>query len=262
MSFFFVQMSDPQFGMNATRTRGITGFEFETNNYDKAIRSVNRLKPAFVVTTGDLVQDYEDVSQLDELRRITAKLDNSIPMYWAAGNCDVGNSPTPLTLSRYRERFGDDNYSFDHGGSHFIVLNSNICVDPSNVPGEWERQLDFLRLDLASARDRRSAHVLVFAHHPLFGREPDEDDSTMAIPLERRKILLDLFKSQGVSAMFSGHWHRNAQAMDGMFQMVISGPVGYPLGDDPSGIRIIKVLGKGIQHEYFSLDSIPESVEL
>ena len=262
MSFFFVQMSDPQFGMNATRTPGVTGFEFETANYEKVIAAVNRLKPAFVVTTGDMVQDHEDASQLAELRRIARKLDDSIPMYWAAGNCDVGNALTSATLSRYRERFGEDNYSFDHGGSHFVVLNSNTCVDPSDVPGEWERQLDFLRGDLQSARESDSTHVVVFGHHPLFGEDPDEADSTMVIPGERRRVLLDLFKARGVSAMFAGHWHRNAESSDGAFQMVITGAVGYPLGDDPSGIRVVKVLDDGIQHEYFGLDSIPESVEL
>ena len=43
--------------------------------------------------------------------------------------------------------------------------------------------------------------------------------------------------------------------------MVTTGAVGYPLGDDPSGLRIIKVYQDRIEHEYYGLDNIPVSVE-
>ena len=163
---FFIQMADPQFGMFASvsgmpeseilelrRTMGIkvrkapkiTGFADETALYEKAIAAANRLKPAFVAVTGDMVQDKDDLSQLTELRRITGKLDPHIPVYWAAGNWDVGSSPTQHTLDQYRERFGDDNYSFEYRGTSFIVLNSSVAFDDTEVPQEWERQLTFLR---------------------------------------------------------------------------------------------------------------------
>ena len=45
-------------------------------------------------------------------------------------------------------------------------------------------------------------------------------------------------------------------------QMVTSGPVGYPLGDDPSGLRIVKVYDDRIEHEYFAFDALPDSVDL
>ena len=31
---------------------------------------------------------------------------------------------------------------------------------------------------------------------------------------------------------------------------VLTGSVGYPLGDDPSGIRVIRLTGAGVEHEY------------
>ena len=47
----FIVMSDPQFGM-FTQNRN---FEHETANFEFAIATANRLKPAFVVVDGDLV---------------------------------------------------------------------------------------------------------------------------------------------------------------------------------------------------------------
>ena len=260
MSFFFIQLSDPQFGLYATRTPGVTGFAYETGNFEKAIAAANRLRPAFVLTTGDLVQEPDDQSQVDEVKRIAGKLEAGIPMYWAAGNCDVGVTPTSEALSLHRARFGRDNYSFDYAGSHFIVLNSAVAYDPSLVPDEWRELLDFLRNDLQGARE--NDHIVVLMHHPLFGSQPEEEDSMMAIPLERRGVLLDLFGDYGVSAVFSGHWHANNYVSHGNIEMITSGPVGVPIGDDPSGLRVVKVHGQSIEHRYYGFDDLPDTVDL
>ena len=42
--------------------------------------------------------------------------------------------------------------------------------------------------------------------------------------------------------------------------MVISGPVGFHLGDDPSGLRIVKVYDDRVEHQYFGMDDVPISV--
>ena len=264
MSFFFIQMADPQFGMFAAfsrlgepevqecRERGlnvklaqrtITGFADETALYEKAIEGANRLRPDFVVMCGDMVNDHDDPSQLTELRRITADLRADVPMYWD------------------RERFGDSYYSFTHEGSHFIVLDSNICFDPSGVPGEWERQLGFLEATLKEARGAGSRHIVAFMHHPLFLSHPEEEEDPpfIVIPRERRRAILDLLKTHRASAVFAGHWHRNNYARDGELEMVTSGSVGYPLGNDPSGLRVVHVLDNGLEHRYFALDDLPES---
>ena len=275
-------MADPQFGMFASvsgmpeseilelrRTMGIkvrkapkiTGFADETALYEKAIAAANRLKPAFVVVSGDMVQDKDDLSQLTELRRITGKLDPHIPVYWAAGNWDVGSSPTPATLAQYRERFGDDNYAFEYGGASFIVLNSSVGFDDSNMPQEWQRQVTFLSSSLRDAQSKGSTHIIVFVHHPLYGENPEEEDSWAVLPRDKRGILLNLFETHGVSAVFAGHWHRCHYLNHKGIQMVTTGAVGYPLGEEPSGLRIVKVLQDRIEHEYYGFDDLPESVE-
>lgn len=268
MAFFFIQMSDPQLGLFAAVSKRkdpsstLEGFAYETERYEKAIAAANRLGPAFVVITGDLVQDPHDQAQVDELRRISGLLRDDIPLRLAPGNCDVGTTPTPALLALYRERFGDDTYSFDHEGVHFVVLNSGICFDPAEVPDEWESLLGFLRTDLAAARGRGVERTALFLHHPPFGTDALEADSSAAIPGSQRGPLLELLRSHGVEAVFAGHWHRNASAFDGPMEVVISGPVGYPLGDDPSGIRIVSVYDDRIDHRYYGLDDVPGDFSL
>ena len=280
--FYFIQMADIQFGIfanlsgadeakieRALLTRLIvrpapkmTGFAPETKLYTEAIAATNRLRPEFVVMCGDMTNDASDEAQLAELMRITPQLDKDIPMNWVAGNHDVGNDLTPGSLALYRQRYGNDNYFFDHHGSRFIILNSNVAFYPPNIPGEWERQQEFLTSALKGARDTESNHILVFTHHPLFLESPDEEDSLLTIPKERRRVILDLLHNYGASAMFSGHWHRNNYARDGDFLMVTSAAVGYPLGYDPSGFRIVKVFEDRIEHEYFGFDDMPEAVDM
>ena len=281
-SFFFIQMSDPQFGMYAAlsgsdeakieefrRKRLIVrpapktyGFAFETRLYRKAVDKVLRLRPEFVVVCGDMVHDSNDPEQLAELMSITGDLSGQVPVRWVCGNHDVGNDLTPASRELYRRRFGRDQYHFDHHGTRFIVLNSNIAFNPSGVPGAWDEQLEFLDGALDGAEESGSTRTVAFTHHPLFLEEPDEPDSTLTIPRERRDILLERMKARDAWGMFSGHWHRNSYASDGDFQMVTSAAVGYPMGDDPSGFRIVKVYPDRIEHQYFGFDDVPESVEL
>ena len=280
--FFFIQMCDPQFGLYARMSGSdedyiaemrslrlivrpapkITGMAHETELYEKAIDAANRLSPEFVVVCGDMTQDWNDRSQLAELRRITAKLRPDIPVHWVAGNHDIGNDLNPQSLRIYRDRFGDDNYFFDCFGTRFVVLNSNVGFDPSKAPGEWESQLDFLEMALVGAEDRGSARTVVFTHHPLFLEHPDEADSLLVIPGERRRVLLDMLRAHGSWGMFSGHWHANNYASVGDFQMVTSAAVGYPFGDDPSGLRIVKVFEDRIEHKYYGFDDVPDSVDM
>ena len=157
MSFNFVQMSDPQFGMYASisdyseqeieerRRRGILmrkarepirGFADETRLYTRAIEKANSLRPDFVVVCGDMIHNTGDDAEISELFRITDMLNDSIPIHWVSGNHDVGESPTSESIALYRGKFGADNYSFDHADCHFTVINSSVASDPSNVPNE------------------------------------------------------------------------------------------------------------------------------
>ena len=118
-------MSDPQFGFFTANV----DFARETVNFEHAIATANRLKPAFVVVTGDLTHKVGDAAQIAEYKRIAAKLDKSIPLYAVAGNHDVGQIPTPDLLAAYRAAFGPDRYVFSHGAFTGVVINSSLFKD-------------------------------------------------------------------------------------------------------------------------------------
>src|SRR4030095_10499582 len=176
--FFFIQLSDPQFGM-FTDDRD---FAQETANFEFAVATINRLRPAFVVITGDLVNKPGDQAQIAEFWRIATKIGPGIPVYHVAGNHDVGNVPTAESLAFYREQFGADRYTFRHGDFVGIVLNSSVIHSPQATPDELEQQEQWLRRELESARAEHSRHIVIFQHHSWFLKTPDEADEYFNIP--------------------------------------------------------------------------------
>ncbi len=256
--FFFIQLSDPQFGMFTDNK----DFAQETANFEFAVATVNRLKPAFVIITGDLVNKPGDIRQIVEFLRIAARFDPRIPVYNVAGNHDIENVPTPDTISVYTNLFGPDHYTFRHGKFVGIVLNSTVIHSPQQAGGELDLQQRWLRDELARAREEGTGPIVVFQHHPWFLKSAGEPDEYFNIPRERRAPYLALFHEFGVKHLFSGHYHRNAIARDGDIEAVTTGPVGKPLGTDKSGLRVVIVRDQAIEHRYYQLGEIPSRIDL
>jgi len=255
---FFIQLSDSQFGFYAQNTNT----QQETANFEFAIATANRLKPSFVIVTGDLVHKAEKQEQAEEYQRIIAKLDKSIPVYQLPGNHDLGNDPTPESIAKYAARFGPDHYSFRCGSIMGLVLNSCLIKSPENVSQQAEQQETWLKAELAKAREERVRHVIVFQHHPWFVENIDEPDGYHNLPKQERRRFLDLFRQHGVTHIFAGHHHANKTAKYESIEMVTSGAIGKPLRKDVSGLRIVIVRDAGIEHQFYHLGEIPNRISL
>jgi serine/threonine-protein phosphatase CPPED1 len=251
--FTFIQMSDPQFGMYTENK----SFEHETANFEFAVAAANRLHPKFVVVTGDLINQPGNAAQAAEYHRIAAKLDPGIKLYSIPGNHDVANEPTPSTLAAYRERFGRDYYSFRVGDFAGFVLNSTLIAAPGKAEQEAAKQESWLSAELAKTKSEGARRLVVFQHHPWFLADPAEADQYFNIPKATRERFLELFRKYGVSYVFAGHYHRNAEAKAPGLEMITTGPVGKPLGGARSGMRIVKVSDSGIEQKYYDFGDLP-----
>jgi 3',5'-cyclic AMP phosphodiesterase CpdA len=254
----FIQMSDPQFGMFSDNAN----FEHETVNFEFAIATANRLKPAFVVITGDLINQATNSAQAAEYKRIAAKLDPKIKLFSVAGNHDVGNEPTKETLARYRERNGPDYYSFRIGDIAGIVLNSNLEKGAKNVPDEAAKMESWFKAELEKAKSSGAKHTIVFQHIPFFKKEAGEPEVYDNVPVDVRQRYLKLMRDYGVKYVFAGHLHYSLEAEDAGLHIVGTGPVGKPLGKGKSGLRIVAVTPDAVKHQYFDFGEIPEKLEV
>ena len=261
-SFFFLQLADTQYGMFT----GNKGFEQEAALAKQAVEHINRLRPRFVIVCGDLTNATPEQAryraQVAQYHQDFSKVDAEIPLVCVCGNHDIGNRPTPKSIARYQKNFGDDYFSFWVGGVCNIVLNSSVLKDPVGAPEVLAAQQTWLQQQLRDAKIAKAKHILLFQHHPLFLAKEDEPDQYFNIPLERRTPLLDQLKGADVRAVFAGHYHRNAYGLAGEMEMITTGPVGRPLGKDPSGFRIVTVHETNIQHQYYAMDDVPKKVNL
>ena len=256
--FFFIQLTDPQFGMFTTNR----DFSQETANFEFAVATINRLHPAFVVVTGDLVNKVGAAAQIRECKRIEAEVDPAIPVYNVAGNHDVGNVPTPASVAAYTNQFGPDHYVFRRDDFVGIVLDSNLIQAPQHVRDLAAAQASWLKSALQSARAGGARHIVIFQHHPWFLKTPDEPDQYFNLPRERRTAYLALFRQFGVAAVFCGHYHRNDSVRAGEVEVVTTGALGMPLGGSQSGLQVVIVRAGGITHHFYDLGEIPNRINV
>lgn len=259
-AFQFIQLADPQLGFKAW-SEDLT---HEIAQFERAIAHVNRIKPAFVIISGDLVNSPRSENKLNEFDRLRATIDPAIPVHVQPGNHDLGLRPDAAALAAYRARYGPDFYSFDVGRTHFVSLDSQLIFAADALPTESERQWDWLVADLASARRRPTDHIIVFSHYPWFHTDPAEDPSGdplnhknpgyFMIPLATRRRYLDLFAEHEVRATFSGHVHGNILGRSGLMEMVTSGPVSVALhADTVEGYRVVDIDTATLRHRYYAL---------
>jgi DNA repair exonuclease SbcCD nuclease subunit len=254
---FFVQLTDPQLGMYADNADSLQ----EQANLRFAVASINRLKPRFVVVSGDLVNKPGDPEQIRIYREIMRGVDRGIPVYNVAGNHDLGNQPDAAALGRYRRAFGKDYYAFDAGGLRGLVLDSNLIKAPQNAPDDAAAQERWLVAELQRAQRDKVAQILVFQHIPYFVFDPQEPEEYDNLPPAARERILKLFREYGVKYVFAGHRHGNACAHAGELTMVTTGPVGKPFHGNASGFRVVRVAGGAVESRYYELGAIPHSIE-
>ena len=148
--------------------------------FREAMKKVNLIQPAFVLSVGDLIEGYTDdrqelVIQWEEIGGMVAPLE--MPFFYAAGNHDMSNS---VMSELWRERFGPSYYSFVYKDVLFVILNSELfgmVSDPRRpVPGPETQaeQMAWVEGVLNSNRERR--HTFVIIHQPLWDRSRPHPD--------------------------------------------------------------------------------------
>jgi hypothetical protein len=147
-------------------------------SFNKAVEEFKGISPAFVVSTGDLVNtgDTKTISEAQAAEWFsvykTAISSLSKPVYNALGNHDAANlacesaagATAGCSKSAYRTSFGPTYYSFDWGQYHCVVLDPNQVKAGSEVFEINASQLAWLQKDLSYRQS--NSPLLVFFHEP------------------------------------------------------------------------------------------------
>jgi hypothetical protein len=181
--------------------------------FEAAIAKLQLLRPAFVLSVGDLIHGYgAGMKPLTDENLVREKRRNfdeplqalAMPFYRVSGNHDINND---LSARIWKELYGPAYYSFVYRNVLFLCLNSQ---DGANYgPGIGEEQIAWTKDVLAKQSDAR--WICVFFHQPLWledekrlQRAKTEDG---AAKLTGFNEIEELLKDHDYT-VFAGHHHR------------------------------------------------------
>ena len=249
--FFFLQLSDPQFGF-MDNNKSISA---ETEAMNKAVTAINQLKPPFVVITGDFVNNSKSKEQIAAYKSMIAQIDPSVKVYMIPGNHDIGKV-SRASIDNYKKNYGETHFSFRYGDCAFIGIDSNIIKEEDKE--REEVQFKWLEQELQKTKDAR--FKFVFTHCSVFLKRMDEPVNYSNFSLPMREKYVRLFQKYGVNAIFAGHLHNNAYGKVGDMEMITIGPVGKVLGTGYQGMNLVKVYPDRFISEFIALNQFPKEV--
>ena len=144
----------------------------------------------------------------------------------------------------------------------FIVINSQYYKDASNVPELLEEHDKWFDEQLALAKTNQCKQAVIFQHIAWFNHKVDEPDDYFNIGPVMRHKMLQKIRQAGIKHVFAGHYHRNAGGFDGDLEMVTSSAIGCQIGNDKSGMRIVRIFEDRLDHKYYGFDDFPKEISL
>jgi hypothetical protein len=103
----------------------------------------------------DSIQDEQN----EDFKQLWSRLHPDIALVCLCGNHDLGNRPTPRSISRFRAAYGDEYLAFWVNSTYNIVLNNVLFVDPSGAKRIYKTQLRWLEERLKYAQDHQAKQV-------------------------------------------------------------------------------------------------------
>jgi hypothetical protein len=179
-----------------TQPRNIAEVEYMAHDVIAQVIDNQAHDASFGVTLGDIV--FDDLSVMKPHNQAIAMI--GIPWYNIIGNHDLNfdaqnDEQSDETFERI---YGPNYYSFDHGPTHFLVLDDVTWVGAKDdkkghyFGGLGERQINFIKNDLAMIPNDQL--VVLMMHIPL-------------VEVEDRQELYRLIEQRPATVSLSAHTH-------------------------------------------------------
>jgi len=191
---------------------------------EKALDTINSLKPDFILTGGDMIMDalaqsYGRADSLYNLYQETIKKAEA-PVYNTMGNHEIygiysrsGADPSNPEYGEkmYEKRIGPSYYSFMHKGWKFMILNSIEDTGKDHYVGLIDTvQIGWIKEELENTDPETP--IVISTHIPFisvmaqrYGGSTVPNDSSLVV--YNSKPVLDLFSGYNLKLVLQGHLH-------------------------------------------------------
>jgi Icc protein len=213
-AFSFVFMTDIHLTPERNAVEGFT----------QAIRSVNNLKPDFVITGGDLIMDalgqrYSRADSLYDLYLNTVK-EFKMVVHNTMGNHEIygiysksgaDHSNPEFGEKMFEKRIGESYYSFEHKGWKFMILNSIEDTGNDSYVGKIDNsQIEWIKTELS--KTDKLTPIVISTHIPFITANTQKYEGTTVANdssnvIYNGKEVLDLFRDHNLKLVLQGHLH-------------------------------------------------------
>ena len=243
-TFSFIQAGDPQFGFAPDPGN-------EKLRFSLVAQHANKNNVPFVLIVGDLVHDPTNRSQVNDFDEVLKQF--NMPVRLIPGNHDITNI---RQLTQYRNKYGDDYYTFTYNNCDFFGINSMTFKDVEISTAEFNSQWDWFEKSLANSKAKGRTHIFVFMHYPPFLNNENESDQYFNIPFPQRTRFLSLVRQYGVRVIMCGHTHTTQiiEPADKSFTIYTVAGTARAFDNNGYGYRIFYVDKNKITQKYVTIE--------
>ena len=234
----------------------------ELMNLEKFQLIVDKFNPEFIVHAGDIVNEID--KEIDIKNYLNFSKNIGVKINHVPGNHDVGIDPNNLSmkgLEFYKYNFGDDFYNFNWKVFEIIFLNSSKFINYENSV-LYNEQVNFIKETLKTFKSKK--RIIVVMHHPPFIDKKDilnsgekdlhgKDISYWAFEKKINDEFFNLFENHSLEYIFTGHLHINLETQFNKTKIIVTSALGVPLGNDPSGYRIIDFKNEKLSYDFYKI---------
>lgn len=249
----FYNLADPQ-----TRTLDeMRWFQRETVPEIARLGQNDSPGTVFGFGCGDIM--YDELSLYPEYEKAVEGM--GVPFFQVVGNHDLDfeSLTNPGASTTFQDFFGPSHYSFNRGAVHYVVLNDVFWYGDGYLGYLSERQLAWLKQDLARVEAGRA--VVVALHIPVHTTQPERtgrSNRSAGIRVQNREALYSLLEPYQAHIL-SGHLHESEHLFQGGVHEHICGAVcgawwTGPICRDgtPMGYAVYEVDGEDFRWHYQS----------
>ncbi len=213
------------------------------NNYEVFNRILAAAKSVdFLIITGDETGSGTATEFQTFLNDINP---TGVTYYCVPGNHDVATTPVGQNYTTY---LGAPHRTFDHKGSHFVLIDNS-----TQGLGFYPQEQAWVQADLAAAKKKGYAHIFAACHVPP-GYPYSATATSAQIPgIDANQQLAPILKTGKVEELFCGHVHSYLEETDDGLPVIISGGAGAPLlgivGESYFNYVLVDVNGKQVTRQ-------------
>ncbi len=276
-SLFFLQCSQPSQPENTFSFVFLADIHVQpeknaTEGFMQAIDTINKLKPDFVITGGDLIMDalWQTYGRADSLYTLYTETVKSfdMPVYNTMGNHEifgiypssgVEKSHPEYGEKMYENRIGKRYYSFNYNGWYFLILDSVEDTEKGSYIGKIdEKQIEWIKEELANIDS--VSPIVLSTHIPFitifkqiyYGTTLPNDSSLVIV---NGKEVLDLFEGHNLKLVLQGHLHTIEDIYVDGTHFITAGAISARWWTGPNrgfeeGFVLVKVKDNDFEWEY------------